>query len=69
MARTCSVCNGTGTLIVDPCLTCKGQTVVQKEHSILVKVPAGVEQDTRIRYSVRARRVSLPGLLVICTSC
>jgi molecular chaperone DnaJ len=51
VARTCSVCSGTGTLIVDPCQTCKGQTVVQREHSILVKVPAGVEQDTRIRYS------------------
>ncbi len=51
VARTCSVCNGTGTLIVDPCTNCKGQTVVQQEHVILVKVPAGVEQDTRIRYS------------------
>nr|WP_213806873.1 molecular chaperone DnaJ [Granulicella sp. dw_53] len=50
VARTCSVCGGTGTLIVDPCMTCKGETRVQKEHSILVKVPAGVEQDTRIRY-------------------
>ncbi len=50
VARACSVCGGTGTLIVDPCTTCKAQTVVQKEHSILVKVPAGVEQDTRIRY-------------------
>jgi molecular chaperone DnaJ len=50
VARTCSVCGGTGTLIVDPCSTCKGQTVMQKEHTILVKVPAGVEQDTRIRY-------------------
>ena len=50
VARTCSVCGGTGTLIVDPCTTCKGDTRVQREHSILVKVPAGVEQDTRIRY-------------------
>ena len=50
VARTCSVCNGTGTLIVDPCKTCRGETRVQKEHTILVKVPAGVEQDTRIRY-------------------
>jgi molecular chaperone DnaJ len=50
VARTCSVCGGTGTLIVDACTTCKGQTVVQTEHTILVKVPAGVEQDTRIRY-------------------
>jgi molecular chaperone DnaJ len=50
VARTCSVCSGTGTLIVDPCTTCRGETRVQREHSILVKVPAGVEQDTRIRY-------------------
>jgi molecular chaperone DnaJ len=50
VARTCSMCGGTGTLIVDPCTTCKGDTRVQREHSILVKVPAGVEQDTRIRY-------------------
>jgi len=50
VARTCSACGGTGTLISDPCLTCHGETRVQSEHTILVKVPAGVEQDTRIRY-------------------
>ncbi len=55
VARTCSVCGGTGTLIVDPCATCKGETRVQTEHTILVKVPAGVEQDTRIRYQRRGR--------------
>jgi molecular chaperone DnaJ len=37
-------------LIVDPCTTCKGEARVQTEHTILVRVPAGVEQDTRIRY-------------------
>jgi molecular chaperone DnaJ len=50
VARTCTVCGGTGTLIIDACAMCKGETRVQREHSILVKVPAGVEQDTRIRY-------------------
>lgn len=50
VARTCSVCGGTGTLIVDPCKVCHGETRVEKEHTIKVKVPAGVEQDTRIRY-------------------
>lgn len=50
VARTCTVCGGTGTLIVDPCKTCHGETRVEVEHKILVKVPAGVEQDTRIRY-------------------
>uniref|UniRef100_UPI0021B229F1 molecular chaperone DnaJ n=1 Tax=Edaphobacter flagellatus TaxID=1933044 RepID=UPI0021B229F1 len=50
VARTCSVCGGTGTMIVDPCSVCRGETRVQMEHKILVKVPAGVEQETRIRY-------------------
>ncbi|WP_202925613.1 molecular chaperone DnaJ [Edaphobacter sp. 12200R-103] len=50
VARTCSACGGTGTQITDPCPACRGETRVQTEHTILVKVPAGVEQDTRIRY-------------------
>jgi molecular chaperone DnaJ len=50
VARTCSVCSGTGTLIVDPCHVCRGETRVEREHRLLVKIPAGVEQDTRIRY-------------------
>ena len=50
VARTCSTCGGTGTLIVDPCSVCRGETRVQTEHKILVKVPAGVEDETRIRY-------------------
>ncbi len=51
VARTCPVCSGTGQVIRNPCRTCGGDTRVQKEHTIGVKVPAGVESDTRIRYS------------------
>jgi molecular chaperone DnaJ len=50
VARTCPKCSGTGAVVTDPCTTCRGETRVHKEHTILVKVPAGVEQDTRIRY-------------------
>ena len=50
VAKTCARCNGTGTVMTDPCMTCRGEGLVAKKHSILVKVPAGVEQDTRIRY-------------------
>lgn len=50
VARTCPKCSGTGSIITDPCQSCRGETRVQREHQILVKVPAGVEQDTRIRY-------------------
>lgn len=51
VARTCPVCSGTGQVIRNPCRTCNGDTRVQKEHTVAVKVPAGVESDTRIRYS------------------
>ena len=51
VARTCPVCSGTGTIIRTPCKTCHGDTRVLHEHNILVKVPAGVEDGTRIRYS------------------
>jgi molecular chaperone DnaJ len=50
VAKTCVRCGGTGTTISDPCMTCRGEGLQAKKHEILVKVPAGVEQDTRIRY-------------------
>ncbi|MGP8259092.1 MAG: molecular chaperone DnaJ [Acidobacteriaceae bacterium] len=50
VAKTCGRCNGTGTTISDPCTACRGEGLQAKTHEILVKVPAGVEQDTRIRY-------------------
>jgi molecular chaperone DnaJ len=51
VARTCSACRGAGTIIADPCLTCRGETRVAKELKLNVKVPPGVEDGTRIRYS------------------
>ncbi len=51
VARTCPVCSGTGSVIRTPCTTCRGDSRITREHKILVKVPAGVESETRIRYS------------------
>lgn len=51
VARTCNACGGTGTVISDPCTTCRGETRVVRELKMHVKVPAGVEDGTRIRYS------------------
>ncbi len=50
VAKTCGRCNGTGTTISDPCTVCRGEGMQAKKHEMLVKVPAGVEQETRIRY-------------------
>ena len=51
VARACANCGGTGTVITDPCTTCRGETRVAREFPMKVKVPAGVEDGTRIRYS------------------
>jgi molecular chaperone DnaJ len=51
VARTCGTCGGTGQVIGDPCQTCRGQTRVSNEFKLTVKVPPGVEEGTRIRYT------------------
>jgi molecular chaperone DnaJ len=51
VARTCGACGGTGSMIVDPCTTCRGESRVPKELKLNVKVPPGVENGTRIRYA------------------
>ena len=51
VARACGNCGGSGTVITDPCATCRGETRVARELKMNVKVPAGVEDGTRIRYS------------------
>ena len=51
VARTCGACGGTGAVISDPCTTCRGETRASSEIKLKVKVPPGVEDGTRIRYS------------------
>ena len=51
VARTCGACSGIGSVIGDPCQTCRGETRVTKELKLNVKVPPGVEEGTRIRYA------------------
>jgi len=47
--RTCPTCSGMGQTIKNPCKKCHGQGRVEKEKSLSVNIPAGVETGTRIR--------------------
>ena len=51
LERTCPSCHGRGQSIDTPCPSCSGQGRVQKERSLSVNIPAGVEDGTRIRLS------------------
>ncbi len=47
--RTCPNCNGKGQIIRNPCKICHGSGTTQRERSLQVAIPAGVEDGTRIR--------------------
>ena len=49
--RGCPTCSGMGQIIKNPCLKCKGSGQEEKERSLSVNIPSGVETGTRIRLS------------------
>lgn len=51
IARTCPTCQGTGSVITDPCPKCKGEGRMLRQRTVDAKVPAGVEDGTRIRFT------------------
>jgi molecular chaperone DnaJ len=46
---TCPRCQGEREIVTTPCTRCRGRKVIQVERPILVKIPAGVDDGTRIR--------------------
>jgi molecular chaperone DnaJ len=49
--RTCPQCQGRGRIVRKPCKSCGGAGHVQKERTLVVDIPPGVEEGTRIRLS------------------
>ena len=46
---TCPRCQGEREIITSPCSQCQGHKMIQVERPIMVKIPAGVDDSTRIR--------------------
>ncbi len=49
VARTCGQCGGSGRVVARPCPDCGGRGRVQRERTLGVRVPPGVETGTRLR--------------------
>ena len=47
--RTCPNCSGKGKIIRNPCKECRGQGRIEKEKTLEIKIPAGVETGSRLR--------------------
>jgi molecular chaperone DnaJ len=53
---SCPRCGGSGTIISKPCPACDGHGRVQKEVSVTVRVPPGIESGTRLRMAGQGER-------------
>jgi len=49
ISKACGQCNGHGSIIRTPCPTCRGSGAQQQERQIKVKVPAGVDDGSRLK--------------------
>ncbi|WP_075431767.1 molecular chaperone DnaJ [Buchnera aphidicola] len=47
--QTCPTCHGTGTIIQNPCKICRGQGRIKKSKTLSIKIPAGIDNNDRIR--------------------
>ncbi|MEP6900181.1 MAG: molecular chaperone DnaJ [Actinomycetota bacterium] len=47
--RTCPNCSGKGKIIKSPCKNCRGAGRIEKEKTLELKIPAGVETGSRLR--------------------
>lgn len=47
--RGCPACRGSGEIIADPCQACEGEGRTLRRRNLTVKIPAGVDEGTRIR--------------------
>ena len=61
VSRTCPQCGGAGKVIRDPCLTCSGAGKVREDKTLSVKIPAGVDEGTRLRVAGEGESGNLGG--------
>ena len=49
IAKTCTQCGGQGSIVSDPCDTCGGEGRIRATQTLSVKIPAGVDDGSRLK--------------------
>lgn len=49
IAKTCGKCHGQGSTVHEPCPTCGGGGVVRNQQTLSVRIPAGVDNGSRLK--------------------
>ena len=56
--QTCSTCRGTGKMIKNPCNNCHGSGIKDRQHTLEVTIPAGVDNGDRVRLTGKGEAVA-----------
>jgi len=51
IVNTCPTCNGTGEMIEEKCLNCKGDGLINKKEDFNLKIPAGIPDGVTLRFT------------------
>ncbi|XP_030018853.1 dnaJ homolog subfamily A member 3, mitochondrial-like isoform X2 [Sphaeramia orbicularis] len=57
MRSTCRRCGGKGSIIITPCVLCRGSGQAQRRQTVTVPVPAGVEDGQTVRTTVGRKEI------------
>ena len=49
VTRTCPACQGAGQVVRERCVECRGQGRIERERTIELRIPPGVDSQTRLR--------------------
>ncbi|XP_075880366.1 dnaJ heat shock protein family (Hsp40) member A3a isoform X2 [Nelusetta ayraudi] len=57
MRSTCRQCGGKGTIMSNPCRSCRGRGQTKQKKSVMVPVPAGIEDGQTVRMPVGKKEI------------
>lgn len=70
ISKTCAVCGGGGSIVANPCVSCRGAGQLQKSVKRTLKIPAGIDHGQKLKLREEGEQIpdGLPGDLYVLIS-